>query len=140
MVIEKIMNKEAAQTEYEKICSELGVVDLDKICSEEGEDNNKRTKRLTQAIMCGLVKYDDDKKCLVQTLINPLKKGELTPREQLIYRNKLTMNDLSDIPEGQGIKSLRKMLNIVTACPNDLLNTMQGQDFEIALACLNFFE
>lgn len=139
MSIQKIMEKDEAQEEYNRICAELDISDLDAICDEEDEASILNKKKMFQGIMCGLIKYDPDKG-LVQTLIKPLVKGDLTPRTELYYKNKLTMKNMHEVSEGKGTKTIHDMLTIVTTCPKALIGELGGEDLMIAKACLGFFD
>ena len=88
--------------------------------------------------MCGLVFWDDEKNCLVQTLINPVKSGELH-REALYYRNHLTLGQMKMFKESKEMGVAIEAIATVTACPVPLIEQIQGQDQKIASACVDFF-
>lgn len=81
MEIRKIMEREAALKVIDGIKNKIGEADLDSICEETTSvigGNEAVYNKFVQAVMCGLVYWDDEKNCLVQNLINPVKSGERT--------------------------------------------------------------
>lgn len=141
MEIRKIMEKEAALNYINEIKNKIGEVDLDDICEEQTSvigGNEQIYKKFIQAVMCGLVYWDDEKNCLVQNLITPIKAGELS-RDALYYRNHLTLGQMKMFKEAKEMGVAIEAIATVTACPIPLIEGLQGQDQKIASACVDFF-
>lgn len=141
MEIKKIMERETALERINEIKNKIGEVDLDSICEEETSvigGNEAVYKKFVQAVMCGLVFWDDEKNCLVQTLINPVKAGELH-REALYYQKHLTLGQMKRFKEDKEMGVAIEAIATVTACPVPLIEQIQGQDQKIASACVDFF-
>lgn len=141
MTIEKIMEKESALKEIDNIKNKICEVDLDAICEEETRvigGNEIIYKRFVQAVMCGLVYWDEEKNCLVQKLINPLKSGELT-REQLEYKHKITLGQMKAFKGDTSFEYGIESLSTITSVPKVLIGQLSGQDQQIATACVDFF-
>ncbi len=139
--VTKIMERESALKILEDMKNKICDVDLDALCGEETNvkaANETLFNRLVQAVMCGLVFYDEEKSCLVQKLIKPVKSGEMS-REALYYRHQLTLGQMKQFKStneiGYGIESLAT----ITACPIHLIEQLAGQDQQIATACIDFF-
>lgn len=141
MTIEKIMEKESALKEIDNMKNKICEVDLDAICEEETRvigGNEIIYKRFVQAVMCGLVYWDEEKNCLVQKLINPLKSGELT-REQLEYKHKITLGQMKTFKSDTSLEYGIESLATITSVPKVLIGQLSGQDQQIATACVDFF-
>ena len=141
MEIKKIMEREAALKVIDEIKNKIGEADLDSICGEATSvvgGNEVIFNKFVQAVMCGLVFWDEEKSCLVQTLINPVKSGELH-REALYYRNHLTLGQMKMFKESKEMGVAIEAISTVTACPVTLIEQLQGQDQKIASACVDFF-
>lgn len=141
MTIEKIMEKESALKEIDNMKNKICEVDLDAICEEETKvigGNEIIYKRFVQAVMCGLVYWDEEKNCLVQKLINPLKSGELT-REQLEYKHKITLGQMKTFKSDTSLEYGIESLATITSVPKVLIGQLSGQDQQIATACVDFF-
>lgn len=141
MTIEKIMEKESALKEIDNMKNKICEVDLDAICEEETRvigGNEIIYKRFVQAVMCGLVYWDEEKNCLVQKLINPLKSGELT-REQLEYKHKITLGQMKTFKSDTSLEYGIESLSTITSVPKVLIGQLSGQDQQIATACVDFF-
>ncbi len=141
MAIEKIMEKESALNVIDDIKNKICEVDLDSICEEETKiigGNELIYKRLVQAVMCGLVYWDEEKNCLVQKLINPLKSGELI-REQLEYKRKISLGQMKVFKGDNSIDYAIETLAAITSAPKVLIGQLAGQDQQIATACVDFF-
>lgn len=141
MAIEKIMEKESALKEIDNMKNKICEVDLDAICEEETRvigGNEIIYKRFVQAVMCGLVYWDEEKNCLVQKLINPLKSGELT-REQLEYKHKITLGQMKTFKSDTSLEYGIESLATITSVPKVLIGQLTGQDQQIATACVDFF-
>ena len=141
MEIRKIMEKETAIKNLEEIKNKICDVDLDAICGEETsiKDNGDVTvKMLIQAVMCGLVYWDEEKECLCQKLIKPLKSGEIE-RKELLYKHGLTLGEMKDFRSNSEFEHAIKSLATITACPVHLIEKLGGQDMQIATGCTSFF-
>ena len=69
MEIKKIMEKEAALACIEEMKNKICGVDLDSICDDKTSiigGNEVVYNKFIQAVMCGLVYWDEEKNCLVQ--------------------------------------------------------------------------
>lgn len=139
--IRKIMEQESAIRIIEEIKNKICDVDLDSLCGEEtsikgaGEISHKR---LVQAVMCGLVYWDEEKQCLCQKLIKPVKSGELT-RDALYYRKSLTLGEMKQFRATNEFAYGIESLATITACPQPLIEMIVGQDQQIATGCMDFF-
>ena len=141
MTFEKIMEKESALKVIDDIKNKICEVDLDTICEEETRvigGNETIYKRLIQAIMCGLVYWDEEKNCLVQKLICPLKSGEIE-RKLLEYKHKITLGQMKAFKADSSIDYAIETLSTITATPKVLIGQLVGQDQQIATACVDFF-
>ncbi len=141
MEIKKIMEKEAALACIEEMKNKICGIDLDSICDEKTNvigGNETVYNKFIQAVMCGLVYWDEEKNCLVQKLINPVKAGELT-RDTLYYRNHLTLGQMKSFKEQKEMGIAIEAIATVAACPIPLIEALQGQDQKIASACVDFF-
>lgn len=141
MEIRKVMEKEAALEYINEIKDKICGVDLDSICDEETNiigGNEQIFNKFVQAVMCGLVYYDDEKECLVQKLIKPVKAGQLE-REALYYRNHLKLGQMKMFKEQKEMGVAIEAIATVTACPIPLIEEIEGQDQKIASACVDFF-
>lgn len=144
MTIQKIMERESALKIIDEIKNKIGGVDLDELCEDnveikEDEENKVIHKRLVQAVMCGLVSWDETENCLMQELIVPVKSGEVS-LDKLYYKNKLRLK------HGKGFKAKNQAgltvesLAVACARPTQVIEQITGQDIQIALGCLSFFD
>lgn len=141
MEIRKIMEKEAALSYIEEFKNKICGEDLDSICEEKTSvigGNEAVFTKFVQAVMCGLVYFDEEKNCLVQKLIKPVKAGELE-RDTLYYRNHLTLGKMKAFKESKEMGLAIEAIAEVTACPVVLIEQIEGQDQKIASACVDFF-
>lgn len=141
--IKKIMEKESALKVIDEIKNNICEVDLDDLCGEKVEvtegDSATIFKRVIQAVMCGLVYWDEDKKCMVQELIHPIKSGE-TSAESLEYRHKLTLGDAKGFKASNHSELMIESISTACARPTQLIEKLEGQDFNIAIGCMSFFD
>ena len=144
-VIKKKMEKETAIKLLNEIRENIGGVDLETICDENNEItpeniNDEITKRLIQAIQCGLVYWDENENVLIQKLIRPLKSGDMSANE-LKYQYKLTIRDLKMIntPGVGELEVFENALAQITGKGRALIGRLSGQDIQIASGCLGFF-
>ena len=143
-MVEKIMERESALKILDDLKNKIGGVDLDEICGEkvevESEEGNEIIhKRLVQGIMCGLVYWDEDKECLVQELISPVKSGEVEC-DKLYYRNKLTLKDGKDFKAKNRVGLTLESLSVCCERPIQIVEKIHGTDVNIAMGCLSFFD
>ncbi len=142
--IRKIMEKNRAVEILNEIKLNICDNDLDYICQEalleeEINENNEATRKLLQGIMCGLVFWDEQEKCLVQTLINPVKAGSLE-LDKLYYKNKITFGSAKGFKATNQVELTINAIATLCARPTQLIEQMYGQDLTIATACVNFFD
>lgn len=141
MEIRKKMEKDAALNYINEMKDKICGVDLDSICEEKTDiigGNEQVFNKFVQAVMCGLVYYDEEKGCLVQNLIKPVKAGQLE-RDALYYRNHLTLGQMKMFKEQKEMGVAIEAIATVTACPIPLIEQIEGQDQKIASACVDFF-
>lgn len=143
--IRKIMERESARKAIEDFKLKICYVDLDDICKDEDVSSNvpqitdALMHYLENAVMTGLVYYDEDKQCLVQRFIRPLKCGEQTA-EFIEYKNPVTLAQIKDRQSATQIDALIHVLSLVSGRSKPLLGQMSGQDVQISMACVAFFE
>ena len=141
--IEKVMEKESALNEMARIQDNLGGVDIVKICENQADpkdfDNDPALKKVICAVMCGLVYWNEEKNCLSQKLINPIKAGELEAN-QLDYKYNVSLKDLKMMNSSNSFELLIKTLSKIVGRGEPLIGQLHGQDSEIALGCLSFFD
>src|SRR5574344_1303342 len=116
--IEKIMEKESAIKVLNDIKNKIGGVDLSNICDDESDifdvnSDDSMTKRLIQAIQCGLVYWDENENTLVQKLIYPIKCGEVSA-DHFKYSRQLTMNDLKGLNTNNQLELFACLLSQIT--------------------------
>ena len=142
--IKKIMEWDSALKIIDEIKNKIGGVDLDAICGEkveisETKEDDNTFKRLVQCVMVGKVYWDDEKQCLVQELLQPVKSGDVE-LDTLYYKNKLRLKD------GKNFKAKNQaqltIESLATACcrPPQVIEQITGTDIIIAMGCLSFFD
>lgn len=141
--IKKIMEKDSAIKMLNEIQHLIGGTDLTNICDDEIEIKpdsiqDVTTRRVLQAIQCGLVFWDENQNCLIQKLIRPLKSGEQTASE-LKYINRMNVKELKGIQAVNELELFEKVLSQVVGRSPHLIGHLTGQDIEIAMGCLSFF-
>lgn len=145
--IKKIMERDSAKKIIDEIKLKICGLDLEKICSDEevieeikkSPFEQKIQRSLENAVMCGLVRFDEQKNCLVQELIHPLKSGEMEC-DTLYYSNKLNLGHAKGQRANDSTEALIIILNLITGKPKPLICQLQMQDITIAEACINFFD
>lgn len=142
----KKMEKESALKIIDEIKNNICDVDLDEICGDsvkvvegEGKDEEKIFNKVVQAVQCGLVYWDEDEKCMVQELIHPLKSGEMTA-DKLLYKNNVTLADAKSAKSQNATEMMIISLSVVTGRATHLVEKLRGQDLNIAIGCLSFFD
>lgn len=141
--ISKIMSKDAAEKVLNDIKNRLCEVDLDELCGDElsverGE-NEILYKRVIQAIMCGLVYWDEEKGFMVQKLIKPIKSNEIII-EELEYKYPIKLGQVKGMNAKNDADVLLQSLAIITGRGKHALEGLTGRDNEIAAGCFNFFD
>lgn len=141
--IKKIMEEESALKVIDDIKNKICDVDLDEICGEkvevsEGTEKNI-FKRVKQAVMCGLVYWDEKEDCMVQKLIKPIKSGDVEA-DKLCYKNKITLGDSCDFSAESNSALLIESISHACTRPTQLIGKLSGQDFNIAVGCMSFFD
>jgi len=141
--ITKIMSKAAAEQVLEDIKNRLCDVDLDAICGDEVSvergENEILYKRVIQAIMCGLVYWNEEKGFMVQKLIKPIKSNEITI-EELEYKYPIKLGQVKGMNAKNDADVLLQSLAIITGRGKHALEGLTGRDNEIAAGCFNFFD
>lgn len=144
--LKPIMSRDRAKDVISEIKLKICGVDIEELCSDEELKESARQPQeehaqrvLENAIMLGLVYFDEEKECLVQKLLNPLKSGELSA-DTLYYSNELTLaktkgNKASDMTE-----ALIIMISLITGKSKSLIGQLKKQDVSIAQVCVNFFD
>lgn len=137
--IEKIMDREEAESQRDVILEKLGLVDLNRLTDFKVTEQEAKEERLIiQGIMTGLVYYDDEKACLVQKLKDPITIGTLTTRTHFYYKNKYKVSD-AKASKFSGIDESTNMLSKVCELPMSIVDALTGLDLEMSMACLSFF-
>ncbi len=155
--IKKIMERESAKKlldEYKlKVCG----VDLEKLCSDDEliEEAREKTKNKTEteeraeviskkyeralenAVMCGLIFWSEEEKCLCQKLIKPVESGEQSCNV-IQYKNQLCLNDAKNQSDN-ATQVLIDNLSKLSGRSKPLISKISGQDVDIAVGCVSFF-
>ena len=144
MTVTKIMERVSALKVIEEMKNLICDVDLEELCGEPvniNEDNAKKEgmETLVRAVMCGLVFWDENKNCMVQKFIRPLKSGEQTA-DFIEYRKKLTLEDAKNFNANNQVELTIQSLAAVCGRSNQLIGKLSGQDLAIATACMSFFD
>lgn len=141
--IEKKMEKESALKIIDDIKNRICDVDLDALCGDKVEvaqgDSKLIFNKVVQAVQCGLVEWDEDENCMVQTLIRPLESGTMKA-DKLFYKNAITLGDAKDFNSTKTQEAVIESLAFVTGKATQLIEKLRGQDFNIAVGCLSFFD
>lgn len=142
--IRKIMEKETAVKVLNEIKDSIGGVDLMEICDDvpeiKPEDiQDPIQKILIAAIQCGLVYWNEEENCLTQKLIRPVKSGEITA-EEFKYKHRLSINQLKSINAKSELDLFEKGFSQMVARPSQLIGQLTGQDIQISMGCLSFFD
>ncbi len=141
--IRKIMTKEQAEKVLADIKNRLCEVDLDELCGDEVSvekgENETLYKRIIQAIMCGLVYWDEERGFMVQKLIKPVKSNEITI-DELCYKYPIKLGQIKGMDAKNDADVLLQSLAIITGRGKHALEGLTGRDNEIAAGCFNFFD
>lgn len=141
--IRKIMTKDQAENVLSDIKNRLCDVDLDELCGDEisvdrGE-NEILYKRVLQAIMCGLVYWDEERGYMVQKLIKPIRSNEIKI-DELEYKYPIKLGQVKSMNAKNDADVLLQSLAIITGRGKHALEGLQGRDNEIAAGCFSFFD
>ncbi len=137
MRLQQIMTKEEAEKYIDEMADKLEIDILDFDVKVKSELEKKSEAMLLQGVMCGLVFYDEEKKCLVQKLTRVIKAGDYE-RDTLYYKTKFKVRDAKKLKEG-GFEASVRMLSQVCDVPDAIINEMHGTNLDIAMGCLDFF-
>ena len=141
--IVKIMSKDAAEKVLSGIKNRLCDVDLDELCGDEVSiekgENDTLYKRVIQAIMCGLVYWDEDRGFMVQKLIKPIQSNEIRI-DELCYKYPIKLGQVKGMNAKNDADILLQSLAIITGRGKHALEGLTGRDNEIAAGCFNFFD
>lgn len=144
--IEKKMERESALKIIDEIKNQICDIDLDEICGDsvnvtEGgsKDEQKIFNKVVQAVQCGLVYWDEDENCMAQKLIHPLKSGTIE-KEVLFYKHNVTLADAKSAKSQNPTEMMILSLAVVTANATQVIEKLRGQDLNIAIGCLSFFD
>lgn len=139
--IRKVMERESALKVLNEIKEQIGCTDFASICEDDLEikPEDKLTQSIIHAIMCGLVFFDEEKNCIVQKLIRPIKKGEQTA-DELHYKYRLNITKLRGTKATTEIDFLLQILSQITGRSEHLVGELSGKDVDIAAGCISFFE
>lgn len=146
-MIEKIMEREAARKNIEDFKLKICGVDLEKICSDEELIESVKNHpiksmhmhNLENAVMCGLVYFDEEKGYLCQKLIHPLKSGDLTC-DIIEYKYELDLNRTKGQNGKDTSEIIINMLSLLCGRPKPLIGKIKKQDVDIAAAIIDFFD
>ena len=141
--IVKIMSKDAAEKVLSDIKNRLCDVDLDELCGDEVSiekgENETLYKRVIQAIMCGLVYWDEQRGFMVQKLIKPIQSNEIRI-DELCYKYPIKLGQVKGMNAKNDADILLQSLAIITGRGKHALEGLTGRDNEIAAGCFNFFD
>lgn len=141
--IKKIMEKDAALKVLDEIKNKLYEVDLDELCGDKvtikNDAENELLKNMVQGVMCGLVYWDDNKNCLAQELIYPIKAGEIE-KTHLYYTNDITLGDTKGFNAENQSDLVIKALAHITANGFQVIERLKKADLSIATALCRFFD
>jgi hypothetical protein len=136
------LTKELALQEIENIKEKIvGENILQVLKSDEVTDAVEKVTPpdfLVAAVMAGYVYYDDEKKCVVQKLVKPLKTGEQST-DTLYYTNSMNMDLLIDENTTNQLAFLRNILTRLTCKSKQLIGKLETQDLFIAKELAGFF-
>lgn len=137
MKLEQVMDRDEAQKYIEDIADKLEINMMDFGVREKSADEIKTEGIFKEAVMAGLVFYDEDKSCLCQKLTKEITAGDYT-RDHLYYRTKFKVKDARKL-KSDGIEASMDMIARVCDVPKAVINEMHGLNLDIAMACLDFF-
>lgn len=145
--IKKIMSRESAKKIIEDIKLKICGVDLEKLCSDDEVTESvkemapiqeKYMRLIENAIMTGLVFWSDERNCLCQKLIKPVKSGEQTCTV-LNYSTDITLAQMKGQTGVDRIESTINTVAILTNRSKQIIGAIKNIDVDIMTACVNFF-
>lgn len=145
-MVQKIMERESALKVIDDIKNKICDIDLDDLCGEkaevlQGDKTDDTYNKLIQAVMCGLVYWDDNENCMVQELIHPVKSGDMTA-DKFYFKYPVTLGEAKDIAS-RAANQMQASVNIlshITGRAAHLIENLRGQDVPIAMGCVGFFD
>lgn len=139
--IKKIMEKDAALQVIDEIKNKLFSIDLDELCGEKitVKEENDLFRYIVQGVMCGLVYWDDNKNCLTQELVTPIKAGEIE-KTHLYYTNDITLGDTKGFNAENQADLMIKSIAHITANGFQIVERLKKTDLNIAAALCRFFD
>lgn len=146
--IKKIMERESANKIIEDIKLKICGVDLEKICSDDEliESAKKQDpavekyhRLLENAVMVGLVFWSEERNCLCQKLIKPVKSGEQSC-SVLQYASEVTLTKMKGQTGTDRIDSLINTVSTLTGRSKQIIGAIKNTDVDIMVACVNFFD
>jgi len=139
--IKKIMEKEAALKVIDEIKNKLFSIDLDELCGEKVSVKEETVlfKYIVQGVMCGLVYWNDEKNCLTQELVNPLKVGDIE-KTHLDFINDITLGDTKGFNAENQSDLIIKSIAHITANGFQVIEKLKKTDLNIATALCRFFD
>lgn len=147
-VIKKIMSRESAKKIIEDFKLKICGVDLEKICSDDDliesikEKNialEKYERLIENAVMTGLVFWSEEKDCLCQKLIKPVKSGEQSCTV-LQYSSEISLTQMKGQTGTDRIESLINTVSTLTGRSKQIIGAIKNTDVDIMVACVNFFD
>lgn len=142
MEIRKKIEKETALKEIAEIKTKivgeniLEILESDEVNKEIA--GVKAGDYLIAAVMSGIVYYDDEKKCVVQKLINPIQSGEQTA-DTLYYKNNLTLGIMRDEDTSNQLALTINVITRLTGRTKQVIEKIWGQDLHIMQDISAFF-
>ena len=142
MEIRKKIEKETALKEIAEIKTKivgeniLEILESDEVNKEIA--GVKAGDYLIAAVMSGIVYYDDEKKCVVQKLINPIQSGEQTA-DTLYYKNNLTLGIMRDEDTSNQLALTINVITRLTGRTKQVIEKIWGQDLHIMHDISAFF-
>lgn len=146
--IKKIMSRESAIKIVEDIKLKICGVDLEELCSEDELIDSAKKKdpalekyeRLIQnAVMTGLVFWSEERNCLCQRLIKPVKVGEQSC-SVLNYSSEISLSQMKGNSGTDRIDSLINTVATLTQRSKPIIGAIKNTDVDIMVACVNFFD
>ncbi len=137
MKLEQVMDRDDAQKYIYEMSDKLEINMLDFGVRKKSDEEIKTEGIFLEAVMAGLVYYDEEKNCLTQKLTKEIVSGDFI-RDNLYYKYKFKVKDARKLKSG-GIEASMDMIAQVCDVPKAIINEMHGLNLDIAMACLDFF-
>lgn len=145
--IKKIMERDSAKVIINDIKLKICGVDLEALCSDDElvesvKEENPAVKKygrlIENAVMCGLIFWSEEKNCLCQKLIKPVKSGEQLC-SVLQYASDLSLSQMKGQKGSDTIDSLIATVSVLTQRSKQIIGAIKNTDVDIMVACVNFF-